>query len=699
MAIHTPSEYEQAGGHPLRRFYLRALVGVFGPLIIIGYFISIWRYYLAPVSADDPVAFGPIGAKWIFYGWFLAGVIGLKLSLYGLEGVEAGMLMERGWSVGDGMKFMMHADKTWSGPRGWMKIVKWIWQMNRKGGRMRHPSALWCILTLNSVLVFVAYPLSGLTMEMTQGYIHGEKTDARPTVTGFAYSNFNERLNEEVFSGARITWKNALEARIPGHGALYTAQDYDRSQASYLDEVPVVLPADDGMSEVFLSAQAANPIEGKAWGLMLRYNCSIVDDINDFRILKNRNASVTKFGLTGSMAYLANDGTATISVKNQTAVRERASNIDAVIELGYEEWPSRAVMQQLMKEDLKVSSTLNTGCYYNKRPNITGDYPNIDQEQVFEAMLWQNLGKLSYGGQKPNYNLTLNHNITGAHEAYDYRKISAIQIANAAAQNSSTLPPVPMSAIGVQCKASSSVGTADISGVQSTWSNFERTDTPINVQRGRCASRFSGMTPMWLMNDIKEKDWMSNFFSSVAAPPPFYQSFSTDPSDIDVGSGALVQLNYLQAEELRESMLRAYAAYAVKLMYNGGQDFTSEDGSYVAFQNPNVTGLVASTVITRGVIRAEIPIALFGVWAVAGSLLGLVYGFRRRWSATLDGYTMFRLGADLPSDLKRKSMDQSITLDVDKCRGLVGDMKPEIYLGRIGLVEESGVAVKGKLYE
>ena len=104
-------------------------------------------------------------------------------------------------------------------------------------------------------------------------------------------------------------------------------------------------------------------------------------------------------------------------------------------------------------------------------------------------------------------------------------------------------------------------------------------------------------------------------------------------------------------------MLRAYAAYAVQLMYNGCHGFTSEDGSYVAFQNPNVTKLVASTVITRGVIRAEIPIALFGVWAVAGSLLGLVYGFRRRWSAMLDGYTMFRLGADLPSDVKRKFMN------------------------------------------
>jgi hypothetical protein len=58
------------------------------------YLIVIWRLYLAPVDPDSPAAFGPSGAKWVFYSWFVAGAIGLNLSLYGLAGAEAGMLME-----------------------------------------------------------------------------------------------------------------------------------------------------------------------------------------------------------------------------------------------------------------------------------------------------------------------------------------------------------------------------------------------------------------------------------------------------------------------------------------------------------------------------------------------------------------------------------------------------------------------------
>jgi hypothetical protein len=707
-ALQNPSEYDQAGGHRLRRFPFRALVGVLGPLIVIGYFIAVWHFYLRSANPDDPVAFGPIGAKWIFYSWFVVGVIGLNLSLYGLEGVEAAMLMEPGWSVGDGMKLMMHADKTWSGPGGWMKTIKWIWQMSRRNGQLRLPSMLWFVLAVPSMLVFLAYPLSGLTMEMTQGYLHGAIVNGGPTMTGFSYVNFNERNGPDIGTGAQVTWENALDARIPGHGALYTAKGYDRSQDDYLNNLPIQLPKDDGLSGVFLTAQADNPIEGNSWGLLLQYNCSIIDDIKDFQILSQRNGSKSKLSLSSTLIpYQVNNGSATITGKNQTTGTLYANNLNAIMEVGYEEWPSRTLMQQMLLEDLKISSTLNTGCYYNKIENRTGDYPGFDQSQVFEVMLWQNLANITRIGQQPKYDFSLDHNITSAY-ASDWRKFfneaPAVSPGNSSAKNATQFFPVPMSAIGVQCKASSSVGTADIDGVTSSWSNFVRTDTPINIQRNRCADRFAGNTPNMVMQKALKEDWLPSLFTSVAAPPPFFLTQSIDPNDIDIGTGVNVQLRYLQAEQLRQSMLRSYAAYAVQLMYNGGQGFTTLSGSRIEIQNPNVTEFVLGTVLTRGVIPAELPIALFAAWAIVGSVLCLIYGFRRRWSAILDGYTMFRLGADLPDDVKQRFVGQSITLEVEECRGLegvpalVGDVKPEMWMGRIGLVERGG-AVKGKMYE
>lgn len=100
----------------MRQYIFRTIVGVIGPIIVLCYLIFIWQLYLVPIDPDSSVAFGPPGAQWIFYRWFVAGIIGLNLSLYGLAGAEAGMLMEPFWRVNDAMGLMLHADNTWSKP-------------------------------------------------------------------------------------------------------------------------------------------------------------------------------------------------------------------------------------------------------------------------------------------------------------------------------------------------------------------------------------------------------------------------------------------------------------------------------------------------------------------------------------------------------------------------------------------------------
>jgi hypothetical protein len=625
--------------------------------------------------------------------------------MYGLEGVEAGMLMEPGWSVGTGMKLMMHAEKTWSGPGGWMKIAKGIWYMNRGRGQLKLPPALWVILGLPSMFVFTAYPVSGLCLEMTQGFLHGNNVGGGPMVKGFTYVNFNERSVSDAMNGAAITWANALDARVMGHGAVYTPKGYDRSRDAFLNKLPTVLPKEDGITRMFLSAQADNPIEGNTWGLLVQYNCSIVDSLKDLRVLSTRNTSAYILGSNGGTKYTTNNGSMQIMVRNQTDSKW-AYNMNGVMEIGYELWPNMTTWQRGMAEDPNFTFTKEMACYFNEAENVTGDYPGIEQERIFEVLLWQSLLNTQIGdlSSRPQINFSLSHNITDAYGAYDLNKFPLDDLPRSNGTNlTKTQPPQLMSAIGVQCKASSNVGTADIDGVTSTYSNFMRTDTPILNQTRRCAQRFGAEVPSWLIPDFGG-EWLASLFSSTAAPPPFYLTYSDDPTNIDSASGLNIQLNYLQAEQLRQSMLRAYAAYAVQLMYNGGQGFTTREGSQISFQNPNVTEFVLGTVITRGVVPAELPIVLFVAWALVGSVLGIMYGFRRRWSAILDGYTMFRLGADLPVDVKRRFADHSNTLEVENCHGLnkvpglVGDTKPEMCLGRIGLVQSS-VASKGKMYE
>jgi hypothetical protein len=695
-------------GQPLRRFYFRTIVGVFGPILVVCYFIAIWRIYLAPLDLKSPLSFGPPGATWIFYSWFVAGVVGLNLSLYGLAGVEAAMLMEPAWHVGDAMRLMMHADNTWSGPGGWMKMLKWMVQTRKLGEQVyKLPGRLWFVLALPSILIFIAWPLSGLCLEMTSGYVHGTRASGA-NVTGFVYASFNERSLGDAYIGAGVNWEYSLDAHIPGQGIMYSPEGFDRSEHDYLRTVPNVFPKDDGVSRMLLTAQAANPIEGNAWGLLLQYNCSIINKTSDLAILKDRKPAkdIGIFDSSfGSINYQLQENGSYVLVQNitQGGFYSRASNLHAVVETAFQMWPNKRVLDRLQKDVPNSIFSDNNSCYYTKRENITGQYPGIDEERVFEIILWQQLFNNSYASTPPQYDLAIDHNITELYGAYDYRDFQSPVFTN----NSAELTPLPMTAIGVQCKSSSSVGTADIDGVHSTYSNFIRTDTPINIQRDRCAERFGPENIIGFMvaRDTagRDMDWLSKLFTSSAAPPTFFSPYTDDPDSLDTGSGIMLQLRHLQASQLRQSMLRAQAAYAVQLMYNGGQGFTTHNGSHVTSFNPNITSFVASTVLTAGKLPPSIPVALFAVWALLSSALCLIYGFRQRWSAIVDGHTVFRLGVGLDEESRLAIQKHAITDEIEDCTalnsvpGLVGDTNPAGAVGSIGLVERA-VADKKKLY-
>lgn len=686
-----PSEYDQVAGNHLQRFYVRAIVGILGPLAVCAYFIAIWRLYLVPAQEDGPITFGLRGAKWIFYSWFVAGVLGLGLSLYGLTGIEAAMLMESTWNVGNATRLMLHADSTWSGPGGWLKTLKWALLPGK--GR-RSPPCLWYMLALPSILIFIAWPLSGLTMETTQGYRRPDVTSPA-SLAGFSYDTFNERGSGEAFLSAEVVWRSRAEARIPGVGIVYTPEGFDRSQTAFLNKLPVVLPRNEGVPPLFLVPQAETPVEGNHWGLLLHYNCIIIDQAQDFQLLSEFNRSQSRYSRLKAFdgqranAYHETKGTTGLTVINNTE-GSGYDNLDAVAEYAAKFWPSKELAS-------KDPGQLSDHCYFKNNETLTGDYPGIHEEQIFEMALWQALQNQTYFNSSVRYNFSIDHNITDYYDEYNVKGFRRRRVMDSS---------LSMTAIGVQCRASSSVGRADINGIKSSYSNFQRTDTRLPTDSERGAYRFDASSAAEIFGKSSmDIPWTVALFQSASALSPVYGNAKpTLETGERVDVDWLLQPGYLQAEELRQSMLSAYASYAVQLMYNGGQPFTTSNGSTLSFIDPNVTSFQTDSVIKPGVVPAVVPLGLFCVWALVSSALGLIYGFRRRWTETLDGHTLFRMGAELSEHARRELLKTSNIgkKDDDKALsdipGLVGDTKPEMWLGRIGLVA-SGKAGKKKLYE
>jgi hypothetical protein len=90
-----------------------------------------------------------------------------------------------------------------------------------------------------------------------------------------------------------------------------------------------------------------------------------------------------------------------------------------------------------------------------------------------------------------------------------------------------------------------------------------------------------------------------------------------------------------------------------RLMYNGGQGYSAPDGSHGAsFINRNVTAFEATTVLQRGVVPPIYSAVLLAIWATGSMVLGVLYGFRRRWAPTLNGWSLFVFGVDLSKQVK-----------------------------------------------
>lgn len=295
-----------------------------------------------------------------------------------MAGVEAIMLMHPAWDVGNAMTLMMHADATWSGPGGWIRTVKRLIRMRMRPGEYTWPSKPWFVLAVPSLTIFVAWPLSGLSFEMASGFVRRlPATGTSPNVTGFSYANFNERYQDDAVNGAGVTWRYALDARVPGKGIIYTPPDVESLSQPYL-------PKDEGVPRIFLTAQAENPIHGNSWGLALQYNYSIVKDLSEFTLVKYENSSnKTLFGTRLQPL----DQNTVVQMVNQSYV----ANMYAVAEYASGHWPNVSASSRIMDEYLSDYWIKATDCYFNQVENITGDYPGLDDEDVFEMVLWQYL--------------------------------------------------------------------------------------------------------------------------------------------------------------------------------------------------------------------------------------------------------------------------------------------------------------------
>ncbi|KKZ68108.1 hypothetical protein EMCG_06218 [[Emmonsia] crescens] len=699
-------------GYKLRRFWLRAVISVVVPPVVTGYYTFLVNYYLEPQNEDiNPLRVGPGGANFAFWSWFLIGVFGLNLSKYGLIGTEAGMLMHnRPLGPKDALQLMMHADRTWSGPSGWLKILRksmFLWKKNGMSGqhaRDHAPSRLWFILLFLSALPLAALPISGLCMESGDGYIIRKSGLSKPVVLGRNQTNFDFRETISVYLKASSDWKTGAPVRIPGIGVMYTRPDLKRSEYDFLQRFPNTFPPDSGVPEIFLAPQAPAPVSGTTSGLVIRYNCSSASRISDFTILnrfrERGNNSMPKYdSKTDTISpnfhfqKIDNDKVALGNYR-----KPNVDNYEAVIELGI---PGVASM------------------HYHSA-NKSAPRWGLEKEYISEYILYQyldlpspvpaNRSAVDQFGESlvDRVNKELDKPIPDIAGQYH------LEHHPAGRENSTNTMKV---AVGIRCTSVSDFGIADVDGRSNTFTNFRPHDVipaPGNTLLGPAA--FSPGATTALMLNLAEYDRLlgsigpQNIISSVEGPA-YIKSGSHRRS---------LAPSYIQSRQLRNSVLQAHAAYALELAYDGvakydnlsqylrystgsSETFNSAYHSRSFFRHENFTTTIPGKVLTRGPLKnIWIPLYLLVPWAVGSMSLALIYSHRPRWSETFDGYSLFRFGADFADQVKDQPEFLS-TEDYEMCSalkdipGFIGDSRPSFTPGHVSLVK-SCMAAPDKLY-
>jgi hypothetical protein len=664
----------QIKSYRLKRFYRRTLVAIFAPLAIFIYYLLTYQLYLRR-DKDDPVKFGLKNGAWVFYSWFVIGVMGLGISQYGLLSIEAAMLQERTWQANNAMVVLMHSGSTWSGPGGWMKILGRLFLRDEMD-----VGYLWYFLALLSMMPFIALPLSGLCMGLSDGYV--ESTE-HPMVIGRTWENFNHRaLQGPVLRGTNV-WNYGFIPKIPGIGIAYTRPGVDRSQYSFLKTLPNTLPLDKGTPELFLAQQATVPINGRVWGLLLSYNCSVVQSASEFTILPQRSSIVRP----GKSIYNAITRSGELELRTPTGnfiYLTNSSYYDVVLKPTYNLWAYA---------EMGLTDTLTSIQGYNgSELSFLGPDGRLtpDNATVMEYAIWQVRFRDIYPDEGFKFNTTIDTPLAGMgqiliedpKDTFSRNKTFFLSPAQASFVDLEGSNIKSVSApIGVRCLRGSILGTAEVDARTSTFTSFQKTLNPylkphINPMR----------VPVFGENAASIIiDQYTHIFTSASMPPP------------RTLGGTVNYPGFLQASNLIQSVLLAHAADALQLMYDGIYGFDA------AFPIVNATSSSPAKVLDLSVIDPRYPIPFLAAWAILSAILGVTYGFRRRWSDSLDGYSLFRFGADFEKDITDK-LDFSSTRSFEECGGLrnlpglVGDSRMDMDIGHISLVEKGNIARKGKEY-
>ncbi|VUC37734.1 unnamed protein product [Clonostachys rosea] len=206
------------------RYIPRTLLNIFSPILILVFYLFIVIFFLNKPSVNGVMPKRPIDSQIVFYAWWLINIFILDWAKSGIAGYEAAALMNSSTAPKNARQLMWHTDRAWGSITGWIKAVitttRYLFHKNTQGkpAEWTGPSALWFHLALSSILLYIAIPLSGLSLEQDSALRNASK---RVEITGVNQTTFDLRSANSLAEQIAGSWRQGWATTPPGASILY----------------------------------------------------------------------------------------------------------------------------------------------------------------------------------------------------------------------------------------------------------------------------------------------------------------------------------------------------------------------------------------------------------------------------------------------------------------------------------------------
>lgn len=680
------SHHQEKPTHKFKRYIGRSLLNTLGPVAVTGFYFFIATEFLSRPSVNNISPSRVLSGKGVFYTFFVLSVFVLDWAKSGLAGFEAWALMQPGLAPVNANQLMWHTDRAWGSMSGWWKAllvtIDFVRLGKRKGEKWQGPSGLWFYLASCSMIFFVAVPFAGVSMEPDISF---RLSDRQIAIMGPNQSTFDTQQSVSVAQKADGRWRQGIPTTPQGETILYAPEGTRNASGAFLeDEARNIYlhpqrNSDSRPSITFFSGPAVGErVHGDAWGLLVNVSCVPVNPYTRLRLLnitsRNDWTAATNPGSAAGQPIITN--------ASEWKTFQQGS-IGSAYTLytdssSWHETPGFGVnYTYVMTSDRDITNALSD--YSNQSTHSIVSRPAIPIQGSVEMVLWQSINTAQ--GFSPD-------------QDEEWLKMR---------DNDAVVADGDYLGYGVQCLVYSTVGTASLSAITNTFSDFRPQqaaygntfltwDTQENLGvyaiQTLVYAAFTSAGINWQGRDAPShlcttdtifstcNGWFGANIATNGIPLHIARTGSkttaAQKNSSTESSGFMLQYPAVSPERMALAMHKLFGEVAIALMAAGPGNWT----------DPALRGLDPITDIVPGVLPWQLVMALLALWALLTVLPQLLFPgsfLGRRWASVLDGFAMFRFGVEWRGavhELRGRDLGSQDASSLCSVPGMVGDQEP-----------------------